>query len=174
VSHRLQRQGQAYVHSEVYSKAIPGLGFGLFTRSPLPKDEVIFLAAGLLMDEAILERDFGEITNYGWQVEDDVYLLETVESLERYANHSCNPNCGAYGQLGLISMRELSAGEQITFDYAMTQSIPVLFQECACGANNCRGKINPEDYLRPDLQQRYRGYFSPYLERKIRQSKSGK
>lgn len=168
MSHRLTRQGQAYIHQHVYAQAIPGLGKGLFTREKLPRDEVIFVAAGLLVNEALLESDFSELVNYGWQVESDIYLLETVESIERYANHSCNPNCGAYGQLGLITMEEIQAGGQITFDYAMTQNVPVLFESCGCGAGNCRGQITAEDYRLPELQQRYKGYFSPYLERKIR------
>ncbi len=168
MSHRLQRQGQAFIHQNVYTQVVPGLGKGLFTSVRLPKDEVIFVAAGLLVDEVMLESDFALLVNHGWQVESDIYLLETVESIERYANHSCNPNCGAYGQLGLITMREIPAGEQITFDYAMTQNVPVLFESCGCGAANCRGQITAEDYRLPDLQQRYKGYFSPYLERKIR------
>lgn len=39
--------------------------------------------------------------------------------------------------------------------------------ECSCGAPNCRKVITEHDWKLPDLQQRYRGYFSQYLQEKI-------
>ena len=39
--------------------------------------------------------------------------------------------------------------------------------ECLCGAASCRGKITGGDWMVPDLQLRYRGYFSPYLSNRI-------
>jgi hypothetical protein len=39
--------------------------------------------------------------------------------------------------------------------------------ECACGARLCRGKVTGYDWMQPDLQLRYRGSFSPYLENRI-------
>jgi hypothetical protein len=39
--------------------------------------------------------------------------------------------------------------------------------ECNCGAPDCRNTLTGKDWQRPDLQQRYVGYFSAYLTRKI-------
>lgn len=38
---------------------------------------------------------------------------------------------------------------------------------CNCAAKSCRGVIDGHDWRRPELQARYRGYFSWYLQRKI-------
>jgi uncharacterized protein len=38
---------------------------------------------------------------------------------------------------------------------------------CHCNTAHCRRVIDGHDWQRPDLQQRYRGYFSWYLQRKI-------
>jgi uncharacterized protein len=38
---------------------------------------------------------------------------------------------------------------------------------CHCNTAQCRRVIDGRDWRRGDLQQRYRGYFSWYLQRKI-------
>ncbi len=38
---------------------------------------------------------------------------------------------------------------------------------CLCGTGSCRQLIDGQDWRRPDLQQRYAGYFSWYLQRRI-------
>lgn len=41
---------------------------------------------------------------------------------------------------------------------------------CQCGAPDCRGVISGHDWQRQDLQRKYRGYFSWYLQRRISDS----
>jgi len=63
-------------------------------------------------------------------------------------------------------MREIRAGEELTHDWAMTDDDSYSL-ECNCGAPACRKALTGKDWQRPDLQKRYAGYFSVYLERKI-------
>jgi hypothetical protein len=39
---------------------------------------------------------------------------------------------------------------------------------CQCGTALCRGVITGHDWRQPDLQRKYRGYFSWYLQRRIK------
>ena len=39
--------------------------------------------------------------------------------------------------------------------------------DCYCGAHNCRGRVTGNDWKNPELWERYHGYFSPYLARRI-------
>ena len=39
-----------------------------------------------------------------------------------FVNHSCDPNCGIVGAVLLVARRAIEAGEEICFDYAMTDS----------------------------------------------------
>jgi hypothetical protein len=39
--------------------------------------------------------------------------------------------------------------------------------QCSCGSQQCRGAITGSDWALPDLQARYFGFFSPYLQRRI-------
>ena len=105
------------------------------------------------------------------QIDDDLYIApvaaEERESSMLYSNHSCDPNLGMRGEITFVAMRPIRAGEELTHDWATTDDGGYTVQ-CNCGAPNCRGTITGKDWQRPDLQKKYAGYFSAYLNRKIR------
>ena len=102
------------------------------------------------------------------QVADDVYLLtERDAGVGHLINHSCDPSCRMAGEITLVAARRIEPGEQLTYDYATTDSTPYDEFECVCGEPRCRGKVTGEDWMDPDLQRLYRGWFSPYLQRRI-------
>jgi hypothetical protein len=102
------------------------------------------------------------------QIEEGFYL-ETPSTLEPADcfNHSCDPNLGFTGQIGLRAIRDIEPGEELTFDYAMCDGSPYDEFDCYCGGAHCRGRVTGEDWKRPELWVRYEGYFSPYLARRI-------
>ena len=67
------------------------------------------------------------------------------------------------GQIGVVALRDLAAGDEICIDYAMCDGSPYDEFECGCGTPTCRGRITGDDWRRPELQARYAGYFSPYF-----------
>ena len=73
----------------------------------------------------------------------------------------------ASGQnVGLVAMRDIAAGEELTTDYALFDDYDG-WMECHCGADACRRVIDGRDWTMPELQNRYRGWFSTYLQRRI-------
>jgi hypothetical protein len=44
--------------------------------------------------------------------------------------------------------------------------------ECACASATCRRKVTGNDWMLPELQERYQGHFSSYLERRVAQMKA--
>ena len=143
-------------------------GSGLFANEVLAKNETLAVWGGVVVSD----RDLGNFSDYarthGLQVDDHLYLLPlTEDDPSDYFNHSCSPNAGLCGQIMLVAMRDIQAGEEICFDYAMSDSNPYDEFECGCGTPDCRKRVTAEDWQRADLQERYRGYFSPYLQRRI-------
>lgn len=62
------------------------------------------------------------------------------EHPDTYINHSCAPNCIVRidrPKVLLVALRDISAGEEITFDYAVIYEDPWQM-ECRCGVENCR------------------------------------
>ncbi|CAN0602911.1 unnamed protein product [Ectocarpus sp. 12 AP-2014] len=63
-------------------------------------------------------------------------------------------------------MRPIAEDEELSFDYA-TGDDDDWTMDCACGSLQCRGTVSGKDWKLPELQERYRGWFSAYLARKI-------
>lgn len=115
------------------------------------------------------------LQDYTMQIEERFILGASQNSTEPdetdFFNHSCEPNSGFKGQLFLVAMRDIKNNEEITFDYAMVVSESVgsdfVFKmECKCGSGNCRKKITENDWKLPELQKKYYGFFSQYLQEK--------
>jgi uncharacterized protein len=149
-------------------------GCGIFAKADIRKSERLAIFGGkiLLIDEMYeLSR---EMQSYTMQIEERFVLgpAGAVAEDTDFFNHSCCPNSGFQGQIFLVAMRDISAGEEITFDYAMTVSESVgsdmVFRmDCTCGSSLCRKTITEQDWMLPELQERYKGYFSPYIQDKI-------
>ena len=59
---------------------------------------------------------------------------------------------------------------ELCFDYAMTDTNDYDEFVCSCGTPSCRGLITGGDWKLPELQERYAGFFSSYITRKIAQT----
>ncbi|GIW71475.1 MAG: hypothetical protein KatS3mg102_1017 [Planctomycetota bacterium] len=141
---------------------------GLYARAPIPPGEVLVVWAGRIVTGAELAQVPQEPARYVVQIEEDLYLLSVGEPEPAdFINHSCEPNAGLRGQIVVVSMRAIEAGEEVCIDYAMSDGSPYDEFECGCGTPSCRGRITGEDWRRPELWERYAGYFSPYLQRRI-------
>jgi hypothetical protein len=40
--------------------------------------------------------------------------------------------------------------------------------DCSCRTDRCRGVVTGDDWKRPELRDRYAGWYSTYLERRLR------
>jgi hypothetical protein len=143
-------------------------GYTVIAKEPIAKGELIVVWSGTLVDSSELASLPANVKRHSLQVEDDHYLVSLTDcEPPDYVNHSCAPNAGLSGQIGLIAMRDIRAGEEVTYDYAMSDGSPYDEFDCCCGAEQCRGRVTGEDWKRSELWQRYQGYFSPYLQRRI-------
>lgn len=159
----------AYLSPKLEVRSCPEKGgWGVFSVEPIAKDSILCVWGGIAMtgEQALLIPE--ERWTHGLQVEENVYLIPIFDGDDADDfNHSCNPNAGLSGQLCLIAMRDINADEEICFDYAMSDSSDYDEFECHCGSPNCRGRVTGNDWKLPELQERYNGYFIPYLQRRI-------
>jgi uncharacterized protein len=143
-------------------------GCGVFATAMIAKDELISLWGGRIVRKNELDPSMPRFTQRVLQVDEELYLL-TAEQQEPNDcfNHSCDPNLGFFGQIGLVTLRDIKTGEELMFDYAMSDGGPYDEFECYCGSSNCRKKITGSDWKLPELWEKYDGHFSPYLARRI-------
>lgn len=145
---------------------------GSFACEEIAPGELIAAWGGKIFTYAELLELPPRLRSLSIQVEEDLFLVTTVEGEGDWVNHSCSPNAGLSGQLSLVAMRTIYPGEEVTFDYAMCDSKPYDEFPCNCGADSCRQRVTGQDWQRPELQRRYRGYFSPYLESRIQRQRA--
>lgn len=163
----------SYLTASAEGRAHNGdLGRGVFATKSIRKGETIAVWGGCVIGPERLRALNRQQKNLMIQVEEDRFLYSTTESPADWVNHSCDPNAGLSGQIVLIAMRDIEPGEEITFDYAMSDGNRFEEFECLCGAARCRKHVTRDDWRRPDLWARYAGYFSPHIQRRIERLKA--
>ncbi len=152
-------------------------GRGLFSQKPIKKGEVVVIQAGKIVENH--EIDEPPLSNFKYdcfQIEDGFYICPAeLDSNKKEGiflmNHSCDPNCGVRGQATFVAIRDINPEEELTYDYAMTDiyhdGVGWEEMQCLCGSGNCRKTITGHDWQRKDLQEKYKGHFSHYVQNMI-------
>lgn len=87
--------------------------------------------------------------------------------LGQMINHSCDPNCGIQSDEDLIhkyvAFKDIKAGEELTYDYAMGNLVVENFPNCQCGSEKCRKVINGYQGISGNLKKDYEGFIHPFL-----------
>lgn len=134
---------------------------------PIAAGDVVGAFGGRCVDRQEIDALPASARERSLQIDDELFMVDDESEAITHVGHSCRPNCGLRGAVLIVAMRDIAAGEILTFDRAMTDGSDVHEIECQCGDVACRGKVTCEDWMLPELQLRYRGYFSPYLARRI-------
>lgn len=159
-----------YVSPKLAARSYPDKGgYGIFADTFVPAGELLVVWGG----SVVTGEQFAQLTPreqmHSVQIEEDLYQVPSRIQPEPgdFINHSCTPNAGLSSSISLVALRDIEPGEEICFDYAMSDGSPYDEFDCACGTPFCRGRVTGDDWRLPDLQARYAGYFSPYLQRRI-------
>lgn len=159
-----------WVSPKVQAQVTTEYGRGVFAVEPIAKHERIAVFGGHIVTFDIFDTLPEACQQYCYQIADDlIYAYLDVDELGEVDcfNHNCSPNAGFRGHIELIALNNIATGEEVTFDYATCLTASFGDMDCLCGAANCRGRVTGEDWKLPELQERYRGYFQPYIEEKI-------
>jgi hypothetical protein len=153
-------------------------GKGLTAIADIMRDEIIGIKDGYIFDKNLFKKIGGWHSLVGQaqlQIADDFFLGPRMESeiplSMMYANHSCDGNIGFLGNCIVVAMRDIKAGEELSSDYATWLTDPEYRLDCKCGKETCRKTITGNDWQITELQQKYRGYFSAYIEKKLEKVK---
>ena len=129
---------------------------------------------GQLVMKGKIEKELETSTSHSSQIGRNRHVLHA--GLISTVNHSCNPNCGIRvnetGAHDFLAFRDIRAGEELTFDYAMRNySVDHFPLRCMCGAPQCRGEITGWKSLPEEVRKAYEGFVSPYLLEMTRESR---
>ncbi|MCD4780331.1 MAG: SET domain-containing protein-lysine N-methyltransferase [Candidatus Omnitrophica bacterium] len=149
---------------------------GIFAREEIKKDALISIWGGAIVTGEELGRlaqtVFKGAHDYATVIAEGFYMVSSKDGTledDDFFNHSCDPNAGMRGNIVLVAMRDIQSGEEITYDYMMTDADYDYSFHCACSSMCCRKVITGRDWMIKELQEKYRGYFTWHVENKIRQ-----
>src|SRR5215469_11942566 len=163
------------VSSYITPKARKGVssaieGRGLVAVAPIAADELVAIKGGHIVTTAALRSLPERLQNSEVQIAGGFHLAAVEEAeyepVMLFINHSCEPNVGFAGNIVLVAMRDVAAGEELTTDYALFDDTDDPMT-CNCGTPSCRGTVSGRDWQLPGLQRRYGTYFSWYLLRRF-------
>jgi uncharacterized protein len=137
-------------------------GQGVFANMPIAKGDVIHQMGGA---EVNLATCIVRIATRQLRIDDPLpvgrFNYIVLDTFSNRFNHSCAPNALLRKTTELFAIRDIAAGEEITFDYSTT--LRRMFYSrlwrmpCNCGAPRCRHFISdvttiPRDRLRHYIQ----------------------
>jgi len=145
-------------------------GNGRFAKENIKKNEIVAIRSGHIVNGLQLLENAKVINGSEHQIADNFYLVPLIEKefqeVMCYLNHSCQANVGMQGNVVIVAMRDIVAGEELCLDYSMIFNNDMQF-ECRCGLKNCREIVTGKDWMKKELQEKYLNYFSSYLLQKI-------
>lgn len=145
-------------------------GQGLFAKTTIARGEIVAVKGGYILSGrqwADIEPVLGAAEI---QIAEDLFIAPVSQDHRDgamlYTNHSCDPNIAIQGQIVLVAMRDIAPDEELTHDWATTDDLDYELH-CNCGSSNCRGVITGRDWMKQELQEKYKGWFCWFIQRKI-------
>jgi len=141
---------------------------GMFAKEDISKGEIVYIKGGHILTK---DEIFSSSVINSYLPISDEYFIGAISPDEEpfiklYNNHSCDPNCGLHGEVTFVAIRDISAGEELTTDYAFIDNEDYSFV-CHCGSTSCRHIVTGYDWKIKSLQEKYYPYFAQYLKDKI-------
>lgn len=150
------------------ARETPGKGHGSFAVQPIPAGTFVVCFGGTPLSFDDFASHNADRRSRSIQVDHDLVILGPPEREPGDSiNHSCDPNLGLVAANRLVARRDIAVGEELTYDYATSDSVPYDEFACACASPRCRGTVRGTDWARSPIQTANTGWFSPYLARRI-------
>ena len=150
------------------ARETPGKGHGSFAVQPIPVGTFVVCFGGTPLSFDDFASHNADRRSRSIQVDHDLVILGPPEREPGDSiNHSCDPNLGLVAANRLVARRDIAVGEELTYDYATSDSVPYDEFACACASPRCRGTVRGTDWARSPIQTANMGWFSPYLARRI-------
>lgn len=135
-------------------------GRGAFAGKPIKKGELIAEWDGPIYSD----QDKWNEKNIDHAIQFEKLKWRDSNGIARILNHSCEANCGIKNLFQIVAMRDIKSGEELTWDYEMTENNQFGWKmKCKCGTPSCRKFIGRYDNMPPSVRKKYKGYISDWL-----------
>ncbi|PNW79876.1 hypothetical protein CHLRE_08g370200v5 [Chlamydomonas reinhardtii] len=152
----------------------------LFAKEDMPagtsvwwygEDDVPLFCFSRKQIQAHPQRD--TLCRFSYMLGHDLYGVtpQPAEDPAWHFNHSCDGNCWYDGDDRVVTKRRVAAGEELTYDYGLTETEASMHagMACLCGSAHCRGVLGFSEYRDPDWVAANAGHTSSYIAAKCRE-----
>jgi hypothetical protein len=160
----------SWLDPRVEIRPSPISGCGLFAHEPIAAGEMVERWGGVHITDAEVREIAATVSRYNSAaIGEGINLLLALDDLIGFGNHSCDANLWMRDAITVEARRAIARDEELTIDYATHTVTPSwrMETECRCGSPLCRHIITGDDWQLPELQRRYRGHFSPFINDRI-------
>jgi hypothetical protein len=145
---------------------------GCYTTEPIAKrTRIVEYTGPRISKERADEKYQDSPTTYLFGLGNGDQVIDGF-GLAMFINHSCDPNCETKeikGRVWVLSLRNIAAGEELTYDYNLYDGDDDEAL-CNCGAANCRKSMYSPD----EIRKRARAAKRVAAKKAAKKSASGK
>lgn len=162
-------QKETWINPKIEIREAGVKGKGMFTTAPIKIGETVLIWGGQYTTDAEGAKKAKAKGKLVMRWDENLYSVEDRgEDLGYFINHSCDSNTWMQDAYTLIARHNIKKDEEVTADYALwANSGDPSDWECKCGLPICRKRVTGKDWKLPEAQKRYKGHFSPLLNKKI-------
>lgn len=127
-------------------------GHGVYSVRGIKEGEVIGVFGGIVIPEADVENLTRTVPAEKLNIDHAMYIYPGFIMLHDYengcdplcfVNHACDPSAKVVNGIVLVASRDIPAGEEISWDYRLTDNVGNWTYEfkCQCGTPSCNGMV---------------------------------
>ncbi|HET9838060.1 MAG TPA: SET domain-containing protein-lysine N-methyltransferase [Candidatus Angelobacter sp.] len=125
-------------------------GAGVYTTAPIRKGTRVLEYTGPRLNTKECEGLYADTeVTYLFAMDDPKIIIDGF-GMAAFVNHHCDPNCETdqiRNRIWIIAMRNIAAGEELTYDYNLFDADPGEMAPCYCGSPKCRGTMYSEEEI---------------------------
>lgn len=147
----------------IYKNKSDVAGEGIFSETSFKKGSYICRLKG-----KIIKRKYNEETDRilcaNWFGVGKDLWIDPAFPLS-HINHSCEPNLGIKGKIMFYALRNIEAGEELTFDYSISEEEMDWKLKCNCGSKTCRKFVTSIQFIPKNIFKKYLPYIPTYFQK---------
>ena len=151
-------------HPGVEIKNLDSKGEGVVAKQAIQRGELIAEFIGETYTAARESELPSIMVDRCIQTGPETYIFAEHRLAEKI-NHSCDPNCGVRERTKIVAIKPIAEGEELSWDYRMSENSDWVLENCLCGAVRCSKRIEGYDSLPEEIRQEYlaKGAVSSWL-----------
>ncbi|HLJ88216.1 MAG TPA: SET domain-containing protein-lysine N-methyltransferase [Candidatus Angelobacter sp.] len=129
------------MNPSVIIRSSPLHGAGVYATAPIKKGSRILEYTGRRLTRKETEGMYDETElTYLFSMDGGKIVIDGF-GMAAFINHCCEPNCETDqfdDHIWILSLRDIKAGEELTYDYNLHDAEPGDEAPCYCGTPKCR------------------------------------